>query len=121
MAICIGLVATLLFGIVEWGRLLWTRQVMMHIADMTARCYSLSSPLCSGSNTPASYAASIGASDGLTVSASNVTTGAAPTCSSQAGGSVHYYTISISYNFSSPVAKLLTLPARLSVTSQYGC
>jgi Flp pilus assembly protein TadG len=121
MALCFGIVATLLFGTIELGRLLWTRQVIMHVADMVTRCYSLSSPLCSGSNTPASYAASIAAADGLTISASNVTTSAAPSCSSQSGGNVQYYKISIGYEFSSPVARLLTLPATLSVTSQYGC
>jgi hypothetical protein len=118
---CVVALATLCFGIVEFGRLLWTRQVMMHVSDMTARCYSISSPLCGGTNTPASYAVSLAAADGVTIATSNVTTGSAPTCSSQTGGSVQYYTISIHYPFVSPVASLLSLPSDFTVTSQYGC
>jgi Flp pilus assembly protein TadG len=113
--------AMMLFGIVEWGRLLWTRQIIMHVSDMTARCYSISSPQCSGTSTPASYAVSLAAADGLTISASNVTTGSAPTCTSQTGGNLQYYAISITYNFVSPVTALLSLPASVTVSSQYGC
>lgn len=117
-----GLVtAALFFGIVEWGRLLWMRQVMMHVSDMTARCYSISSPLCSGTNTPASYAASLAATDGVTITTSNVTTGSAPTCTSPTSGSLQYYKISISYTFLSPVASLISLPSSFIVSSQYGC
>lgn len=110
-----------MFGAIEWGRLLWTRQVMMHTADMTARCYSINSPRCSGTNTPASYAVSLAAKDGITLTSSDVTTGALPACNSPTGGSVTYYTVSISYGFNSPVATLLPLPATLSVSSRYGC
>ena len=113
--------AMMFFGIVEWGRLLWARQIMMHVSDMTARCYSISSPQCSGTSTPASYAVSLAATDGLTISASNVTTGSAPTCNSQTGGSLQHYTISITYNFVSPVTALLSLPSSFTVSSQYGC
>lgn len=113
--------ATMFFGIVEWGRLLWTRQVIMHVSDMTARCYSISSPQCKGTSSAASYAVSLAARDGLTLSASNIITGSAPTCTSQTGGSLQYYTITISYNFASPVAALLALPSSFTVSSQYGC
>ncbi len=120
-AVGVLVLATLFFGIVEWGRLLWTRQVIMHVSDMTARCYSISSPQCSGTSNAASYAVSLAARDGLTISTSNITTGSAPTCTSQTGGNLQYYTVSISYNFASPVAALLLLPSSFTVSSQYGC
>jgi Flp pilus assembly protein TadG len=111
----------LTFGTIEFGRVLWTHQVMMHVADMTARCYSISSALCSGTNTPASYAVALAARDGLNLTSSNVTPGAQPSCDTQTGGSMKYYAIGINYTFSSPVASLLPLPTTLSVSSQYGC
>lgn len=120
-----GLVAfvpvLMILGVVEFGRLLWTRQIMMHVADMTARCYSISSVLCSGTNTPASYAVALAAKDGLTLASSNVTTGAQPSCDSSTGGTIKYYTIGISYTFRSAAASLLPLPTALSVSSRYGC
>ena len=81
-------IATMFLGIVEWGRLFWTRQIMMHASDMAARCYSISSPQCSGTSSPARYAVSVAAADGLTISTSDVTAGSPPTCTSQTGGNL---------------------------------
>jgi Flp pilus assembly protein TadG len=120
-AIGVLVIATMFLGIVEWGRLFWTRQIMMHASDMAARCYSISSPQCSGTSSPASYAVSVAAADGLTISTSDVNAGSAPTCTSQTGGNVQYYSVSITYNFVSPVASLLSLPSGFTVSSQYGC
>jgi hypothetical protein len=88
---------------------------------MTARCYSISSPLCTGTNTPASYAVSVASSDGITLDATGVPTPTAPSCTTTTGGSVNYYMITINYTFTSPVSALLPLPSTLSVSSQYGC
>jgi TadE-like protein len=121
VAIGLPAILMLLFGIVEFGRLLWTHQILMHAADMTARCYSISSPLCTGTNTPASYAVSVASSDGITLDATGVPTPTAPSCTTTTGGSVNYYTITINYTFTSPVSALLPLPSALSVSSQYGC
>ena len=120
-----GLVAfvpvLMMFGVIEFGRLLWTRQIMMHVADLTARCYSINSVQCRGTNTPASYAVALAARDGLALASSNITTGAQPSCDSSTGGTVKYYTIGISFTFRSAVGTLLSLPTTLSVSSQYGC
>ena len=121
-AIVMTAMVLLVFGTIEWGRLLWSRQIVMHAADMAARCFSIGSPLCQGANTPASYAASIAATDGITLPAADVTyTPPASKCTSTAGGAMQYYHISVSYTFNSPLTTLLRMPATFQVSSQYGC
>ncbi len=121
-AIVIMAMILLVFGIIEWGRLLWTRQIVMHAADMAGRCASIGSPRCNGSNTPASYAASVAAKDGITLPVADVTyTPPVGKCTSVSGGSMQYYQISVSYAFHSPLTHLLQLPASFQISSKYGC
>jgi Flp pilus assembly protein TadG len=46
-----------IFGIIEFGLLLWTQLGMQHGAEMATRCASVNPTLCSGSNAIANYAA----------------------------------------------------------------
>lgn len=121
-AIVIMAMILLVFGTIEWGRMLWTRQIVMHAANMAARCSSISSPLCNGTNTPASYAASVAAANGIKLPVADVTyTAPVGKCTSTSGGSMQYYQISVSYTFSSPLTTLLQLPASFQISSKYGC
>jgi Flp pilus assembly protein TadG len=135
LAIVMMAMVMLMFGMVDFGRLLWTRQVVMHAADAAARCYSIGSPSCTpgngvlpcltSTNTPATYAVTVASNDGVTLSATNVTyTPTTRSCSTPCtvvGGSPKTYQISISYTFTSPVTTLLSLPTTFSVSSQYAC
>lgn len=125
LAIVMLALILLIFGIIEWGRLLWTRQAVMHAADAAARCYSIGSPLCTGANTPDAYAVTVASNDGITLSATNVsftpTTRSSTAPCTVAGGSPQYYQISVSYTFSSPMTALLGLPTTFSISSKYAC
>jgi len=123
LAIVMMALILLIFGIIEWGRLLWTRQAVMHAADAAMRCVSISSPLCTGTNSPASYAVTVAANDGITLPVASVTYTAPTTipCNSTTGGALQYYQVSVSYTFSSPMTTLIGLPASFSVSSKYGC
>jgi Flp pilus assembly protein TadG len=128
MAVALTAFLLMLFGIFEYGRLLWTRQIVMHAADEAARCYVISSPLCkSGGNVTSaavkSYAATVAAADGITLPTTDITVspGTAPTCSSSTGVSFTYYHVTVAYTFTSPLTAFLVLPSSFTVSSQYAC
>jgi Flp pilus assembly protein TadG len=120
-AIVLPVFLLIVLGTVEWARFLWTRQAITHVADLTGRCYALNSSLCTGTNSPASFAVALAAKDGIQLTTDMVTAGSQPSCTSSSGGSIAYYTVSISYTFQSAFTALLSLPSGISSSSRYGC
>jgi Flp pilus assembly protein TadG len=79
-----------IFGIIEFGLLLWTQLGLQHGTEMAARCASVNPTLCPGSTAITSYAAQ--QAFGLTLP-SQTFTHATPACGNQ---------VSASYTFEFP-------------------
>jgi Flp pilus assembly protein TadG len=79
----------ILFGALEFGRLLWTQSALHFAVEEAARCASVNTATCGTASQIATYAAS-------TVSALNIASSAF-TASLQACG--HQVTASLSYQF----------------------
>lgn len=100
----------LLFGIVEYARLIWTWQALQLAGDQTARCVAIGASACA---TPSSYAVTaatgFGAlgltSAGVTVTTVSHAAGNPASCSPPVGNTAAKITLSLV--FASPVSTLL--------------
>jgi Flp pilus assembly protein TadG len=84
LALILPVLALILFGTEEFGRLLWTKSLLDHAVDEAARCGSVNSTTCGSSSAIASYA--VQRSAPLTLSTS-VFTATTPSCGSQVAAS----------------------------------
>lgn len=71
---------SLLLGLVEYGRLMWTRQVVYETAFNTARCASMDNAICGNSTTIKSYAVTRGGKNGIVLTQGEVTPTLATAC-----------------------------------------
>jgi len=78
---------TILFGALEFGRLLWTQAALHYAVEEAARCASVTPSVCGTSGQIASYAAN--AVTPLTI-ASTTFTSATPSCGHQVSASFNY-------------------------------
>lgn len=102
-----GPLALLLFGTIEFGRLMWLRQALEETATAGARCMGIPQPQCMSGNaydTAAARAFIIAeaAGWGLQIEPDDLAIDRAATCS----GLADFSTVSISYTFSSAVPML---------------
>ena len=116
MAIEFAVTATALLalalGAEEYGRMLWTQQVLQGAASVTARCLSIGSTSCPSAGT---YAANIASQRGVAdVAAANVTVAAASACG---GVGSNFTQVTISYNFAAVVPALVPGPASAMTAS----
>lgn len=56
-----GLFVLLLMAPIEIGLMVWTGSSLQQVAEQTARCAAIGSSLCSGTNTPQSFAVALAA------------------------------------------------------------
>jgi Flp pilus assembly protein TadG len=113
----------LVFGTVEYGRLLWTMQALQETATVGARCMALSQSACAfgGSYNAAnttSYIQGVAQSWGLTIPGGNISPSYNTTC----GGTSGFSTVTIKTTFTSVVPKVVLLPGSgksLSATACY--
>jgi len=54
-----GLFVLLLLAPIELGLMIWTGSSLQQVAEQTARCAAIGSSLCSGANTPQSFAVNL--------------------------------------------------------------
>jgi TadE-like protein len=108
-AIC-GLAITLIVvGFVEFGRLVWTFEVLQEVAAEGARCMGLGANSCaaagvySAANTT-TYVVNLATSRGVTITSAAITLNNAATC----GGANGFSQVSISYDFTTAAPALLT-------------
>lgn len=78
---------TLLFGTIEFGRMVFTQSTLHFAVEEAARCASVTPSACGTSSQIASYAASRASDTDLPASAFTAST---PTCGHQVTGSVVY-------------------------------
>jgi|GEM_PF-392218 Flp pilus assembly protein TadG len=124
-ALVLPMFLMLVFGAIEFGRLLWTEQALQQTAAATARCVALAqgthpSGSCTASGaysqtTAISYAQNIAGGWGVTVPSSGITPSTSANCGGSAGG---FSQVSLSYTFTSVVPQLVHLnSAGVSLTA----
>ena len=99
----------LLFGTIEFGRMVWALQAMQLAGDQTARCVAIGASACA---TPSAYAASIAqglGAVGLTASgvAVSIQTASSSPAVCTLSGSNTATLVKLTLIFSSPVAALI--------------
>jgi Flp pilus assembly protein TadG len=108
-AIC-GLAMTLIVvGFVEFGRLVWTFEVLQEVAAEGARCMGLGAGSCATAGVYSSaktqtYVMNLATSRGVTITAATITLSNVATC----GGASGFSQISINYHFTTAAPALLT-------------
>lgn len=108
-AICALAMTMIVVGVVEYGRLVWTSEVLQEAAAEGARCMGLRAASCassgaySASNTT-NYVVSLATSRGVAITNANVALSNAAVC----GGASGFSQVSISYDFTTVAPALLT-------------
>ncbi len=119
-ALVAGPLLMLLFGTIEFGRVMWLRQALEETATVGARCMAIPQPECmSGTAYDATKARAFitaqAAGWGMVIGPSNLTISRNSTCSGLPG----FSTVSLSYTFSSAAPALLqTLGNGPTLTTQ---
>ncbi len=98
------------FGVVEYGRLEWTRQALEDAAVSGARCMGVLNSSCAASGaynatSASSYVINRAAGWGVALTTAQVTLNNNSSCAGVAG----FSQVSIAYTFASPVAALISL------------
>jgi Flp pilus assembly protein TadG len=112
----------IVFGIVEYGRLLWTWQALQEVAAAGARCMAIREGSCASggsysSTSTTTYVENTAAGWGVTLSASNITLNNSATC----GGTSGFSEVSLSTTFTSVVPNIVLLPAGGSTLNASAC
>ncbi len=108
-AICGLAMVLMVVGFTEFGRLVWTSEVLQEAANEGARCMGLRASSCASagvysSSATTSYVVSLATSWGVVITAATVTLNNAATC----GGASGFSQVSISYSFTTVAPTLLT-------------
>jgi Flp pilus assembly protein TadG len=96
-------------GVVEFGRLVWTFEVLQEAAAEGARCMGLRASACASSGAynaanTTNQIVSLASSRGVTITASMITLSSSMTC----GGAAGFSQVSINYGFTTVAPALLT-------------
>lgn len=108
-AICALAMVLMVVGFEEYGRLVWSTEVLQEAASEGARCMGLRAASCaaagvySAGNTT-TYVVNLAASRGVVITAAMVTLNNAATC----GGATGFSEVSISYNFVTVAPAMVT-------------
>jgi Flp pilus assembly protein TadG len=105
MAILLPAFLTVLLGIVEFGRLVWTQSTLQFAVEAAARCAAVNTTTCSGTSTTQTYAAS--EAYGLSIPSTDFTV-SIPSCGEE---------VSIAYSFSFVVPALFPWTITLNAQS----
>jgi Flp pilus assembly protein TadG len=126
----------LVFGVIEFGRVLWTEQALQETAIAGARCMALAqgskpngSCTSSGSyssSATTSYVHNVASGWGVTVPNSNNcgspgTSGICPSTPATCGGTSGFSQVTLSYTFNSPVATLIKMSSSGIALSTSAC
>jgi Flp pilus assembly protein TadG len=108
-AICALAMVLMVVGFIEFGRLVWTFEVLQEVAAEGARCMGLGASSCAASGAYSAanttgYVVSLATSRGVTIPMTTITLNNAATC----GGATGFSQVSIRYDFASVAPGLLT-------------
>jgi Flp pilus assembly protein TadG len=126
-ALVAPLFLALVFGSIEYGRLLWTQQALQQAATAGARCMAVaqgaiqSSVCASGGSYSASSTKSqiesIASGWGLSVQDSDITLDNAATC----GGATGFSQVTITNNFKTPIPQIVQLASSGTALTATAC
>jgi Flp pilus assembly protein TadG len=108
-AICALAMVLMMVGFTEFGRLVWTFEVLQEAASEGARCMGLRASACAAagaynSASTTNYVVSLATSRGVAITSAMVTLTPAAVC----GGAGGFSQVSIAYDFTSVAPELLT-------------
>ena len=111
-AAVLGPLLILIFGVFEYGRLLWTREALQETATAGARCMGMSATACASggaysSGNATTYIEGQATNWGLTLTASNIALDNATTCAGVSAPN-GFSSVTITYTFQSIVPSLIT-------------
>jgi len=123
-ALVLGPLLLLMFGVIEFGRLLWTREALQETATAGARCMGMTSSSCAASGAYSSantktYIEGVSSTWGIALVDSDITLNNSTTCAGVTATNA-FSTVSISYTFQSVVpniVKALTGGTALTTTA----
>ncbi len=97
-----------IFGIIEFGRLMWTREALQQTAIASARCMGMVQNKCGSagvysSTLAMSYVQAQAASWAITLTPSNITLNSSATCAGLSG----FSQVSVAYTFNTLVPALI--------------
>ena len=112
----------LIFGTVEYGRLMWTREALQQTAIAGARCMGMTQTACGtagvyNATMSTSYVETQAAAWHLGLTASNMTLNASATC----GGVAGFSEVSLTYTFSTLVPVLINALAGGATLTAAAC
>jgi Flp pilus assembly protein TadG len=125
-AMVIGPLCVLLFGTIEFGRLLWTRDVVQQVAVEGARCMGILAPGCATAGPVYSAAKArtwiAGRAQGFNIplAESGVALNRSATCASAAGKS-NSSEVTVTFTFASPFGALVEALASDKLLTVTGC
>jgi len=101
----------MIFGVFEFGRLLWTREALQETATAAARCMALASSSCAASGVYSSantttYIEGLATGWGVTLTSSNMTLTSSTTCAGVTAAN-GFSTVTLTYTFQSVVPNLV--------------
>jgi len=102
-----------LFGVIELGRLAWTKQALREAAYSAARCHMVNDSACGTTQQQISYAVARAKANGIVIAAANVSIQANVACRGVGQASM----VEINKPFSSPISQLVPLPTTVSAKS----
>jgi len=111
-AIVVGPLMILMFGVFEFGRLLWTREALQETAASGARCMAMTSTSCASagaysSSATQSYMIGVAGNWGVTLTNGDLTLNNNTTCAGITA-TKGFSTVTINYTFQSVVPKEIT-------------
>jgi Flp pilus assembly protein TadG len=111
-AAVLGPLLLLIFGVFEFGRLLWVREALQETATAGARCMGMSASACAASGAYSSantttYIQTTAGGWGVTLTAANITLNNNATCAGVTAAN-GFSSVTISYAFQSIVPSLVS-------------
>lgn len=112
-ALLAPLFTAMLFGLIEGGRMLWTRQTLENVAHAGARCLAAGANACLTLPETRSHVAALAAGRGVRLLSADVAPERGVICEGVGG----FDRVSVSVAFNSPANGLLPLPDRISASA----
>jgi Flp pilus assembly protein TadG len=111
-AAVLGPLMLLIFGVFEFGRLLWVREALQETATAAARCMGMSASSCAASGAynatnTTTYVKNVANGWGVTLTASNITLNNNATCAGVTASN-GFSSVTITYTFDSVVPTFIS-------------
>ncbi|MDR3513726.1 MAG: pilus assembly protein [Caulobacteraceae bacterium] len=109
-ALVVGPLLLLIFGVIEFGRALWTLNALQETASAGARCMGVLNTSCAASgaysaSSATSYIEQVASGWGIGLTASNISLNNAATCAGVSG----FSQTTITYTFNTPIPMITPL------------